>query len=154
MPIAVGQRAPAIDQEAHDGSRIKIGEGTGEGITVLYFYPADETKGCTAQACSFRDDFEVFQRAGARVVGVSGDSLDKHRAFAKNHRLPFPLLSDRGATLRKAYDVRRTLGLIPGRVTFVIDAAGVVRHVFDSQLRAKTHVSEALAVVESLGRDG
>ena len=154
MPIAVGQRAPAVDHEAHDGSRIVIGDGGDQTITVLYFYPADETKGCTAQACSFRDDYEAFEDAGARVVGVSGDSLDKHRSFAENHRLPFPLISDRSGALRKAYDVRRTLGLIPGRVTFVIDAKGVVRHVFDSQLRATQHVREAVEVVKSLVREG
>ncbi len=119
---------------------------------VLYFYPADETTGCTREACRFRDDYERFVDAGAEVVGVSGDSLKSHRSFADHHRLPFALLSDSDGELRRMYGVKRTLGLVPGRVTFVIDREGVVRHVFESQLRATQHVDEALTVVRRLDR--
>lgn len=117
---------------------------------VLYFYPADETYGCTMEACGFRDEYESFVDEGAMVVGVSPDSLESHRRFAEHHRLPFSLLSDPDGALRNKYGVGRTLGLVPGRVSFVIDRQGVIRHVFDSQLRARQHVGKALGVVRRL----
>lgn len=149
MAFKVGDAAPEFSQTAHDGKTITVGP-QGERVVVLYFYPKDETYGCTAQACSFRDNFEAFVDAGAQVVGVSGDSQESHRAFASNHRLPFSLLSDTQGELRRSFGVKRTLGLMPGRVTFVIDKAGVIRHTFNSQLKAKTHVDEALTVVKQL----
>lgn len=149
MPLDVGVRAPAFTRAAHDGRTVEVGGELPE-VLVLYFYPADETMGCTMEACRFRDDYEAFTDAGATVVGVSPDDLDKHRSFADNHRLPFSLLSDADGELRRKYDVRRSLGLIPGRVTYVIDRKGVIQHVFSSQLRAKQHVDEALGVVKRL----
>lgn len=149
MPLRVGDRAPAFSRTAHDGSTVEVGDALPE-VLVLYFYPADETLGCTMEACRFRDDYEDFLAAGATVVGVSPDGLAKHRDFAEHHRLPFPLLSDDDGVLRRLYDVKRTLGLVSGRVTYVIDREGVIRHVFSSQLRARKHVEEALAVVRTL----
>lgn len=150
MPLHAGDRAPAFSRTAHDGRAIEVGAGELPSVLVLYFYPADETLGCTMEACRFRDEFEAFVDAGAMVVGVSPDGLDKHREFADHHRLPFSLLSDADGELRRKYDVRRSLGLIPGRVTYVIDRQGVIQHVFSSQLRAKQHVEEALVVVRRL----
>ncbi|MCX4243812.1 peroxiredoxin [Paraliomyxa miuraensis] len=149
MSLRVGDRAPAFSRTAHDGKTIELG-GELPQVLVLYFYPADETTGCTMEACRFRDDYEAFTDAGAVVVGVSPDGLDSHRRFAEHHRLPFSLLSDGDGELRRKYDVGRTLGLIPGRVTYVIDRKGVIQHVFDSQLRARKHVDEALEVVRRL----
>jgi peroxiredoxin Q/BCP len=117
---------------------------------VVFFYPQDGTPVCTAEACAFRDAFEDFVRAGAAVIGVSGDSLDRHRAFAEERRLPYLLVSDEDGELRRAFEVPKTLGLFPGRVTYVIDQAGVVRHVFNSPLAAGQHVREALGVLEGL----
>lgn len=117
---------------------------------MLYFYPADETLGCTMEACRFRDEYEAFSEAGAEVVGVSPNDLDEHRRFAEHHRLPFALLSDADGELRRKYDVGKSLGLIPGRVTYVIDRQGVIQHAFSSQLRARQHVAEALAVLRRL----
>jgi peroxiredoxin Q/BCP len=117
---------------------------------VLYFYPKDETAGCTAEACAFRDSYEVFTQAGAEVIGVSDDTVESHRSFAAHRRLPFLLLSDPGGEVRRRYGVAGWLGLIRGRVTFVIDRQGIVRHVFDSQLQATRHVSEALETIRSL----
>ncbi len=150
MPLRAGDRAPAFSRTAHDGRTIEVGAGELPSVLVLYFYPADETMGCTMEACRFRDEYEGFSDVGAMVVGVSPDDLDKHRAFAEHHRLPFSLLSDADGELRRKYDVRRSLGLIPGRVTYVIDRSGVIQHAFSSQLRAKQHVDEALAVVRRL----
>jgi peroxiredoxin Q/BCP len=146
MTIEVGDTAPAFTRTAHNGESVRIGPGA-ERVTVLYFYPKDETAGCTAQACSFRDAYEDFVSAGASVVGVSGDSASSHESFAAHHRLPFLLLTDDDGALRRLYGVKRTLGLLPGRVTFVIDREGIVRHVFDSQLRTGAHVQEALIAV-------
>jgi peroxiredoxin Q/BCP len=149
VTLRVGDRAPAFSRTAHDGSTVEVGGALPKAL-VLYFYPADETLGCTMEACRFRDDYEDFLAAGAMVVGVSPDGLDEHRGFAEHHRLPFPLLSDDDGVLRRLYDVGRTLGIIAGRVTYVIDREGTIRHVFSSQLRARQHVNEALAVVQRL----
>jgi thioredoxin-dependent peroxiredoxin len=117
---------------------------------VLYFYPKDETSGCTAEACAFRDSFEVFTDAGAEVIGVSSDSVDKHAAFADHHQLPFTLLSDDKGQIRKLYGVPSILGMVPGRVTYVIDRTGTVRQVFNSMTNIGRHVNDALAMVKQL----
>jgi len=122
----------------------------GQAPLVVYFYPKDDSPGCTREACSFRDRYDAFAEAGARVVGVSSDSVESHRRFADKHRLPMTLLSDRDGKVRALYGVRATLGILPGRATFVIDASGVVRHIFVSQLRFLRHVDEALSVVRAL----
>jgi len=131
---------------------VKLKELIGERVLVLYFYPKDETAGCTAEACSFRDLYQDFQDAGADVVGVSRDSADSHEKFKSHHRLPFRLLTDKGGVAATALGVKKTFGLLPGRVTFVIDKGGVVRMRFDSQIQAKKHVSEALEVVKRLNK--
>src|SRR6202012_208131 len=96
------------------------------------------------EACAFRDSYEVFAEAGADVVGVSSDSVDKHAGFAGKHSLPFTLLSDQGGKTRKAYGVPGVLGVIPGRVTYVIDRTGTVRHVFSSMTNIDGAVQRAL----------
>jgi peroxiredoxin Q/BCP len=128
-----------------EGRRVSDIELLKEGCLVLYFYPKDETPGCTAQACAFRDDHEAFVAVGAAVVGVSPDSPESHLAFARNHKLPFRLLSDPQKELFKLFGVSDTLGILAGRETFVISADGVVRYRFRSQLFARKHVANALA---------
>ena len=118
---------------------------------VVYFYPKDETYGCTIEACGFRDSYEDFTAAGADVIGVSKDDAASHDAFIGKHRLPFTLLSDPGGKVAQAWGLKTTLGL-PPRVTFVFDKAGVVRHVFESKIRFGKHVDEALDVVKRLPR--
>jgi thioredoxin-dependent peroxiredoxin len=121
---------------------------------VLYFYPKDDTYGCTREACSFRDSYDVFAEAGAQVIGVSSDSVGSHEQFARKHDLPFVLVADEGGLLRQRYGVTTTLGLLPGRVTYVIDRQGVVRHVFSSQTQLNGHARGALAVVRELAGQG
>lgn len=145
--VEVGQKAPDFALPDASGRSVRLSEFRGKQAVVLYFYPKDDTPGCTAEACSFRDSYEDFQRAGAEVIGVSSDSESSHGKFASRHRLPFTLLSDSRGEVRKKYGVPATLGLLPGRVTFVIDREGVVRHVFNSQLQATRHVEEALAAL-------
>lgn len=148
MPtITSGTAAPDFELSDQHGKTVRLSDYRGKSAAVVYFYPKDETAGCTAEACRFRDDFEKFSDAGAVVFGISDDSPESHKSFAANHRLPFQLLSDTGGAVRKRYGVKKTLGVIPGRVTFVIDREGIVRHTFSSQMDAERHVDEALAAL-------
>lgn len=142
--VDIGDAAPDFELTDANGKRVRLSEYRGKKSVVLYFYPKDDTPGCTKEACSFRDSYEAFQEAGAEVIGVSSDSEASHGKFAAKYRLPFTLLADAGGAVRKQYGVPATLGLLPGRVTFVIDTDGIVRHVFNSQLQATRHVAEAL----------
>ena len=148
--IQPGDQAPDFTLPTQSGETFRLQDRMGERVIVLYFYPKDNTSGCTAEACAFRDSYEVFTEAGADVIGVSSDSVDKHAGFASQHNLPFTLLSDQGGRVRKTYGVPGVLGVIPGRVTYVIDRAGVVRHVFSSMTNIDGHVNDALRVVKEL----
>src|SRR6266481_1718370 len=148
--IQVGDHAPDFTAETHDGRRFTLSEFRGQKVVVLFFYPSDGTPVCTAESCAFRDSYADFLAAGAVVIGVSGDSPESHRAFAADLRLPFFLVSDQSGDIRKAFGVPKTLGLLPGRVTYVIDTMGVVRLRFSSQLAGSRHVTEALRVVKQL----
>ena len=145
--VQVGDTAPDFTLPSQSGEQVRLQDRLGERIVVLYFYPKDNTSGCTAEACAFRDSHEVFTEAGAEVIGVSSDSAERHAAFAGKHNLPFTLLSDQGGRVRKQYGVPAVLGLLPGRVTYVIDRQGTVRHVFNSMTNINQHVGDALEVV-------
>jgi thioredoxin-dependent peroxiredoxin len=148
--IQVGDKAPDFTLMSQANAPVRLSDRLRHGPVVLYFYPKDETSGCTAEACAFRDSYEVFAEAGADVIGVSSDSAGKHAAFAGHHNLPFTLLSDENGHVRKSYGVPAVLGLIPGRVTYVIDQSGTVRHVFKSMTNIGGHVNDALAIVKQL----
>ncbi|MCC6847061.1 MAG: peroxiredoxin [Deltaproteobacteria bacterium] len=148
--VTAGQQAPDFALPDAAGNTIKLSDFRGKKAVVLYFYPKDDTPGCTKEACAFRDQYEDFKEAGAEVIGVSSDGGGAHEKFASKHRLPFLLLSDRGGVVRKQYGVPATLGLLPGRVTFVIDEQGIVRRTFNSQLQATKHVSEAIAALRGM----
>ena len=115
----------------------------GKRNVVLYFYPKDETTGCIKEACTFRDNYEELTKLGAEVIGVSGQSVESHVSFASHYGLPFILLSDEGNKIRELYGVPSSMGIIPGRVTYIIDKKGMVRHIFNSQTQAQKHVEEA-----------
>ena len=151
MPaLKVGDPAPEVSAETQDGGRFALDDFRGQQVVVLFFYPADGTAICTAEACAFRDSYEDFAKAGAAVIGISGDSLENHRKFAADHRLPFLLASDPQGKLRQAFGVPKTLGIFPGRVTYVIDKQGLIRLTFNAQFSASGHVKEALEVVKQL----
>lgn len=146
MAVRPGDQAPDFTLQDQHGQSVTLSDFRGKWV-VLYFYPKDDTPGCTREACSFRDSHEDFADAGAAVIGVSRDDVDSHRAFAEKYRLPFTLVSDASGELRNTYGVPKTFGLLDGRVTYVIDPEGVVRHVFNSQLRASAHHDEALSAI-------
>lgn len=153
MKVNVGDTAPDFTLTSQKGEQVSLSQFRGKKNVVLYFYPKDETRGCTREACTFRDSFELFTDLGAEVIGVSADTVESHKAFAQHYNLPFTLLSDMDNIVRKKYGAESTIGFIPGRVTFVIDKNGVVRHVFSSQLQPEKHVEEARQVLKKLDED-
>src|SRR5579863_8477039 len=145
----VGDRAPDFTLPDADGRSVRLGELLSKKAVVLYFYPKDETPGCTAESCAFDD----FTAAGAEVVGVSRDDGASHGRFAAHHRLPFVLLADPQGGVHGLYGIRSRLGFLRDRVTFVIDRGGIVRHVFTSMIDMKGHVQRALPIVRELVAD-
>ena len=152
--VGVADLAPDFTLPSQWGEMINLSDFRGKNCVVLYFYPKDETRGCTAEACAFRDSYEVFKKAGAEVIGISSDSIDSHSKFASHYKLPFILLSDEGGKVRKLYGVSSTFRLFPGRVTYIIDKKGVVRHIFSSQFRPSKHVKKALRVLKDIPECG
>jgi peroxiredoxin Q/BCP len=153
MTGKVGEKAPDFTLPSQMGDNVTLSEYQGKKNVVLYFYPKDETRGCTREACEFRDRYDIFTGLGAEVLGVSSDTLESHKSFATHHGLPFLLLSDEDGKVRKLYGVPSTMGIIPGRVTFIIDTKGVVRHVFNSQFQPEKHIEEALKVLKELEKE-
>ena len=147
----VGERAPDFTLPNAEGNPVRLGELLERKVVVLYFYPKDETAGCTVEACAFRDAYEDFTAAGAEVVGVSRDDTASHARFATHHRLPFTLLSDVGGAVHDLYGVQSRLGgLLRDRVTFVVDRSGIIRHQFSSMIDMRGHVKSALPIVREL----
>jgi len=153
--ISEGQPAPEFSGVTASGERLSLADFRGKKPFILYFYPKDDTPGCTKEACSFRDHRGEIEAAGAVLVGVSMDSVESHQKFIAKHSLNFPLLSDRDAAIANAFGVARLGGWMPlmpvKRVTFVIDRDGVVRKVIASELSMDAHVDGALAALRGLG---
>lgn len=150
MGIKVGDKAPDFELQDQQNNKVSLQDLITEYVLVLFFYPKDDSPGCTKEACAFRDSYKVFQEHGAEVVGISSDSENSHQHFAEKHNLPYTLLSDKGGKVRKLYGVPKTMGILPGRVTYIIDKQGVVRHIFNSQLNFKGHIEEALNILKTI----
>jgi peroxiredoxin Q/BCP len=148
--LKIGDKAPQFTLKNSSGQNVSLSDFEGKQNIVLYFYPKDETPGCTAQACSFRDHYEDFRELGAEVIGVSSDSTSSHESFSQNHKLPFVLLSDPGDVVAKRYGVEKTLGILKGRVTFVIDKNGTIVHIFNSAIQFTRHIDEAKDALKKL----
>ncbi|WOH09008.1 hypothetical protein DCAR_0728459 [Daucus carota subsp. sativus] len=145
-----GSAPPAFTLKDQDGRNVSLSKFKGKPV-VVYFYPADETPGCTKQACAFRDSYEKFKKAGAEVVGISGDDASSHKAFAKKYKLPFTLLSDEGNKVRKDWGVPSDLfGTLPGRQTYVLDKNGKVQLIYNNQFQPEKHIDETLKLLQSL----
>jgi peroxiredoxin Q/BCP len=151
--VKAGDSAPNFALPDQSGQMISLKDIVGKKIIVLYFYPKDFSMGCTAEACAFRDSYEVFKDAGAEVIGVSSQSADSHKRFALANSLPFILLSDEDGNVRKLYGATSMFGLMAGRVTYIIDKKGIVRNVFSSQLNPTKHIEEALRIIQEISKD-
>jgi thioredoxin-dependent peroxiredoxin len=150
LTVKVGDKAPDFSLPSQMGDNVTLSEFFEKKSVVLYFYPKDETPGCISEACTFRDSYEELTNLGAEVLGISGQSVASHKSFATHYGLPFILLSDEDNKVRKLFGVPSTMGLIPGRVTYIIDKQGVVRHIFSSQTQAPRHVEEAKSALRQL----
>ncbi len=149
--VVVGERAIPFTLPDQDGKPFRLSDAIARGPVVVFFYPKDGTPACTAEACSFRDASPEFAAAGATVVGISSDDAAAHAKFAAEHQLRYPILVDAGGRVRAQWKVPRALfGMVDGRVTYVIDSQGIVRHRHEGLLGAKKHVEEALTIVRSL----
>lgn len=154
MAISVGDKAPGFTMATDDGGSIALAKLRGK-IVVLYFYPKDDTPGCTKEACGFRDNFPKFTRSDAVVIGVSKDSVARHDKFKKKYELPFTLASDEDGAVCEAYGVwvekslygRKYMGI--ERATFLIDGKGIVRHIW-RKVKVPGHAEEVLAAVKAL----
>jgi peroxiredoxin Q/BCP len=151
MAIQVGDTCPSFSLPDQHGKLINSDELIGKKLLVIYFYPKDETSGCTAEACSFRDNYEDFAAMGCEVIGISSDSISAHEKFASRHRLNFTLLADTKKEVRKQFGVPGNLfGLIPGRVTYIVDKKGIVQSVHNSQVNPESHIRMAKEAIKSL----
>jgi peroxiredoxin Q/BCP len=148
--LAVGTLAPNFELPDQNGHTIELAQFKGKQSVVLFFYPRDHTPGCTAQSCSFRDNYLGFKNLGAQVIGISADSVESHEGFASEYKLPYPILSDAAGSVAKQYGLKKTFGLIAPRVSFVIDKQGAIRYAYSSQLRASSHVDETLQAVQRM----
>jgi peroxiredoxin Q/BCP len=148
--MKIGQIAPDFTLPDQNRTRFNLGQHLGKGPIVIFFYPKDDSPVCTAEACAFRDKFQVFQTIGALVVGISSDPEDSHQAFATKNQLPYTLLSDEKGEVRDAFGVPKKFGIAPGRVTYILDKQGIVQGIYDNLLNGKSHVDEALTVLRKL----
>lgn len=148
--LKVGDQLPHFGAKDQNGNDFNIESVLGKKVLVIYFYPKDDTPGCTKQACFLRDQYEEFKEIGAEVIGISGDSVPAHRKFASKYDLPFILLSDGDKSLRKLFGVKANLlGLLPGRVTYIVDKKGIIQMVFDD-MNATNHLEKTVEKVKSL----
>ncbi len=149
--ITVGSSVPTFELNDQNGQLFSLDSVLGKKNLVIYFYPKDDSPGCTKEACSFRDQFEVFEQADAMIIGISTQSVESHREFAKKHHLKYTLLSDSDKKVTKLFDVPTNLfGLIPGRVTYIINKQAKVVYLFNSQIQAQKHVDEALRILQTM----
>ncbi len=146
--VKVGDKAPDFTLASSTGESVTLSEFFGKKSLVIFFYPMDESPVCSREAEAFRDTYESFKELKAEVIGVSSQTMDSHKSFARRHSLPFILLSDPNNKVRKQYGIASTLGVVPGRATFVIDKAGIVKYVFSSQWQPTKHAKEALRALE------
>jgi thioredoxin-dependent peroxiredoxin len=149
MALKIGDVIPNFTTKDSNGAIFDSQNYIGKQAVVIYFYPKDDTPGCTVQACSFRDNYQDFKDLGAEVIGISSDSPQSHIKFQSKYKLPFILLSDHDKKLRKLFGVENNLIFIPGRETFVADKNGIIKMVFNS-MNAKIHIDKALSILKKI----
>jgi peroxiredoxin Q/BCP len=146
--VKIGDKAPDFTLPSNTEENITLSEFFGKKNLVIFFYPMDESPVCSREAEAFRDLNESFKELNAEVIGISSQTVDSHKSFAKRHSLPFILLSDPSNKVRKQYGITSTLGIVPGRTTFVIDKEGIIKYIFSSQWQPTKHAKEALRALE------
>jgi len=154
MGLQAGDKCPSFSLPDQRGTVISIDALIGKKLLVIYFYPKDETSGCTREACTFRDNYAIFEELGCEVIGISSDSIEAHERFAANHRLNFTLLADTEKKVRKLFGVPNNLfGLISGRVTYIVDKSGIIRSVHNSLTDPESHIRKSLEIIQQLKND-
>lgn len=149
--IEVGHQVPLFSLKDQNGKMFHIKDWIGKKNLVIYFYPKDDSPGCTKQACSFQDQYEQFKKVDAKIIGISAQSVESHKKFAEKYQLDFTLLSDEHNEVRKLFGVPSSLfGLLPGRVTYIIDKTGTVIYTFNSQTQTTKHVDESIRILRKL----
>jgi len=149
MALKKGDRLPDFELQDQNDEVFKVSDLIGRHYILIYFYPKDESPGCTAEACTFRDNFENFEDLNCKVIGISRDRSTSHKRFAENHQLPYTLLSDPHKNVRKLFGVKDVIpGVLPGRKTYLINLEGRITHIFEYQFQPKKHVLEALLALE------
>jgi peroxiredoxin Q/BCP len=147
--LEIGDTIPSFTLKDQHGKDFNIDLYKGKVPLVIYFYPKDDTPGCTKEACSFRDEFEVFTDLNVKVIGISSDDVASHKNFAEKYQLPFTLLADTEKKVRKLFGVPKSfLGLIPGRVTYIINRHGIIVHIFNNMTNAEKHITESLEAIK------
>ncbi|MCL3781337.1 peroxiredoxin [Prolixibacteraceae bacterium JC049] len=146
--IEIGSTIPSFQLYDQKGQLIDISDYIGKQKLIIFFYPKNDTPGCTKEACLFRDHYEEFVDAGAMVIGIGKHSIEEQAQFAQKHRLNYTLLSDADNKIRKLFGVPKSLfGLLPGRVTYVVDRTGKVAYIFNSQTQIEKHIKQSLHII-------
>ena len=148
QPIDVGSKMPDFSLLDQNGKAFNSQDYVGKSVLVIYFYPKDESMVCTKEACSFRDNFNDFTRAGAKVIGINGGSVASHKEFSDHYKLPFILLSDPGNKVYQQFGVKNFM-FMTGRKTFVVAKNGIITYSYDSAMQGKAHAEEALKFIRS-----
>jgi peroxiredoxin Q/BCP len=151
MSIQVGDKIPSFTLLNQNNQEVDINSFVGTKNIVIYFYPKDNTPGCTKEACSFRDAMQNLNNLDCEIIGISADSVSSHKAFATQYNLKFNLLSDTNNQIRKLFGVPRNLfGIIPGRVSYICDKEGIVLHIVNSQINPDKHIQETIETLEAI----
>ncbi len=149
--LKIGDRIPDFVLKDQHDTNFNIADFRGKHILVIYFYPKDDTPGCTTEACSFRDEYEVFTDMNVKVIGISSDDVASHKKFAEKYNLPFTLLADVDKKVQKLFGVPKSfLGMVPGRVTYIVDKEGILVHIFNNMTDAKKHISESISIIKKM----
>ncbi len=149
MTLRVGDLVPdfcLIDQSG----KYRTNEEFKGRLLVLFFYPKDDTPGCTIEVCGFRDKYDLFKILGAEVCGVSNGSEESHFIFSNKNKLQYPLLYDNNNSLRTAFGVKKSLGFLDARITYIIDSKGIIRHIYKDLLDGSSHIKEAIKILKEL----
>jgi len=142
--LKIGEKAPLFSGKDQDGNEIKLDDYLGKKNIILFFYPKDDSSVCTAEACSFRDNYEKFRNLDTEIIGINQASVASHKNFAEKYRLTFPIINDEENKIRKLYKVPNKFFVLAGRVTYVIDKQGLIKHAINNMFDGEVHITETL----------